>query len=94
MSETSDANPPSLILFVYGTSPRSLAAITNAQKVAEQVGASTHLKIIDAQQQPELLEHHDILALPTLLRDSPTPVIQFVGDLSDLNAVRAALHDS
>lgn len=81
-----------LMLFVYGMSPCSVAAIENARALVEgPLRGWTSLVIIDVRRQPELVVEHGLPALPSLVKQSPPPVQQFVGDLSNQHAVRSAL---
>ncbi|WP_256012613.1 circadian clock KaiB family protein [Desertivirga xinjiangensis] len=73
-----------LRLYVAGASPNSVKAISNIKNICE-----THLKdryeleIIDIHQQPSIAQKEQIIALPLLIKKSPLPVRQFVGDMSD-----------
>ena len=46
---------------------------------------------VDIDVSPEQLRHFDIAVVPTIIREYPTPTVRLVGDLSDRNAVLAAL---
>ncbi len=81
--DSGDTEQYKLRLFVSGTSPNSVRAINNIQKICE-----THLKgryeleIIDIHQQPELVRTENVVAVPTLVKKSPFPQRTLVGDMS------------
>jgi circadian clock protein KaiB len=86
MSEASHVAVPKYVLRLYitGTTPRSLRAISNLQEIlATQVTDLYDLQVIDIYQQPEAAAEHQIVAAPTLLKLSPAPVRRIIGDLSD-----------
>jgi circadian clock protein KaiB len=73
-----------LKLYVAGQSPRSLTAVANLRKICEQHLPGRHkIEVIDLQRYPQKAAQHQILALPTLVRDLPEPVRKILGDLSD-----------
>lgn len=49
------------------------------------------LEIIDVLEAPEAAERHRILATPALLRLQPLPVVQLIGDMSDLDRLKRVL---
>jgi circadian clock protein KaiB len=86
MSEAAHVAVPKYVLRLYitGTTPRSLRAISNLQEIlATQVTDLYDLQVIDIYQQPEAAAEHQIVAAPTLLKLSPAPVRRIIGDLSD-----------
>ena len=73
-----------LFLYVSGVTTRSHRAITNIKSVCEEhLKDRYHLKVIDVYQSPEQLAKHNVVAAPTLIKETPLPVRRFVGDLSD-----------
>jgi circadian clock protein KaiB len=81
-----------LRLFVAGSTPRSLRAISNIRAICEQyLQGRYELEVFDVYQQPELAESERIIAVPTLLKTLPLPFRQLVGDLSDLDRVLVGL---
>ncbi|MDB4998450.1 MAG: circadian clock KaiB domain protein [Myxococcaceae bacterium] len=81
-----------LRLFVAGNTPRSQRAIVNLRALCEEHFASRHdLEVIDIYQQPDLAREHQILVVPTLIREAPAPPRRIVGDLSNTEVVLAAL---
>jgi circadian clock protein KaiB len=49
------------------------------------------LEVVDLYQQPHLAQADHILAIPTLIRKLPLPPRQFIGDLSEPQALLAGL---
>jgi len=73
-----------LRLYVAGQTARSLAALTNLQKICdEHLAGRYRLEVIDLLERPQLARGDQILALPTLVRKLPEPIRKLVGDLSD-----------
>jgi circadian clock protein KaiB len=81
-----------LRLYVAGESATSLTAFANLKLLCE-----THLKgryeieIIDLLQHPRLARGDEIVAIPTLVRQLPTPIRKIIGDLSDTDRVLVGL---
>lgn len=72
-----------LVLFVSGTTPNSLRAIANTQRICGQRLPGRHqLTIVDLYQQPELAAREQIIAVPTLVRKQPLPSRRLVGDMA------------
>ena len=72
-----------LTLFVAGGSNLSQRAIANVERVCkEALGDDYELEIVDISADPGAAEENRIVAVPTLLKRSPLPVVRLVGDLS------------
>jgi len=73
-----------LKLFVAGKTTRSIRAIEGVtlafDECLKEMGT---LEIIDLLEQPQLADEAQVLATPTLIRLSPTPVRRVIGDFSD-----------
>lgn len=81
-----------LRLFVTGASPNSSRAISNLKQICETYLKDNYeLEIIDVYQQPMIAESEQIIALPMLLKVSPSPVRRLMGDLSDTEKVLVGL---
>lgn len=81
-----------LRLYVTGTTARSMRAIANLRRLCEQHLAGRYdLKVVDVYQQPELAAREQLVAAPTLIKQSPLPLRRLVGDLSDQRRVLAGL---
>lgn len=81
-----------LRLYVAGNSPRSLAAIRNLGQICEQHMPGLYkIEVIDLVKTPRLAKEHEIVALPTLIRQLPQPIRKIVGDLSDTHKTLVGL---
>jgi len=81
-----------LRLYVAGATPRSMAAITNIKKICEEnLDGRYVLEVIDLYQQPQLAAGHQIIAIPTLIKELPPPLRRIIGDLSDTEKVLIGL---
>ncbi len=70
-------------LYVTGSSPRSVRAISNLRKICEEhLNGRYDLEVVDLSQHPMLAKSEQILAAPTLIQTLPLPVRRFVGDMS------------
>jgi circadian clock protein KaiB len=81
-----------LHLFIAGTTPRSAVALMAVSAICEErLRGRYDLIVIDVYQQPARARDEDIIAVPTLLKLSPSPVRRLIGDLSDRARVLAGL---
>jgi circadian clock protein KaiB len=81
-----------LRLYVTGSTPRSLAAITNIRRLCEEyLKGHYDLEVIDIYQQPVLAKGEQIIAAPTLIKKLPFPLRKVVGDLSNEESVLMGL---
>ena len=81
-----------LRLYVAGTTPRSLRAIVDAERLCrEHLDGRFTLEVIDIYQRPVLARNEQIVAVPTLVRRLPEPLRKLVGDLSDSERVLIGL---
>lgn len=75
-------------LFVAGTAPRSQRAIFNVKKMCEESFKDRYqLRIIDIFQQPALAKSEQVVAVPLLIKKSPTPRRMFIGDMINADLV-------
>ncbi|GEO99907.1 circadian clock KaiB family protein [Methylobacterium haplocladii] len=73
-----------LRLFIAGSAPRSRRTIENLRRIcAEHLAGRFDLEVVDIYQQPEIAKANRIVAAPTLLKLTPLPERQIIGDLSD-----------
>lgn len=87
MSERPD-KPTELTLYVAGQTPKSVAAIRNLERIcAEHMGSAYLIKVVDLKENPKLAREHNIVAIPTLVRQLPVPIQKIIGDLSDTEKV-------
>ena len=71
-------------LYVAGDSPKSRAAIANLHKLCEDhLNARYRIEVVDLLKNPKLAKTHQIVAIPTLIRELPEPIRRVIGDLSD-----------
>jgi len=81
-----------LCLYVAGETPKSVSALANLKKICVQhLEGSYRIKVIDLLKNPRLARDHQILALPTLVRQLPQPIRKIVGDLSNTERVLVGL---
>lgn len=76
-------------LYVSGINPNSSKAIINLKKICEEyLKESYQIEIIDIYQQAISDEEgENIIASPTLIRESPLPIKKIVGDLSNTEQI-------
>ncbi|MGH7846670.1 MAG: circadian clock KaiB family protein [Candidatus Binatia bacterium] len=73
-----------LRLYIAGQTPKSLTALQNLKRMCEErLAGSYKIEIIDLVKSPELAREHQIVAIPTLVRQLPTPLKKVIGDLSN-----------
>ena len=73
-----------LRLYVAGQSTNSLNAMRNLQKMCdEHLPGRYTIEVVDLLKNPRLAKDHQIVAIPTLIRQLPEPLRKIVGDLSD-----------
>lgn len=81
-----------LRLYIAGQTPRSVAAIANLKKICEQHLAGRYqIEVVDLMKDPSLARRHQIVAIPTLIRQLPEPIKRIIGDLSNLEKVLVGL---
>ena len=89
MTETDGYN---LRLYVAGQTPRSVAAIANLKRICEQhLTGRYEIEVVDLMKDPALAQRHQIVAIPTLIRQLPEPLKRIIGDLSNLEKVLVGL---
>ena len=81
-----------LRLYVAGATPKSMAAIDNLKSICEtHLRGGYRIEVIDLVKNPKLARDHQILALPTLVRQLPNPIRKIIGDLSNTERVLVGL---
>jgi circadian clock protein KaiB len=81
-----------LRLYVAGESPRSVAALRNLKKICESHLAGRYsIELVDLLKNPHLSIEDQIVAIPTLVRQLPTPIRKIIGDLSDVERTLVGL---
>jgi circadian clock protein KaiB len=82
-----------LMLYIAGQTPKSIKALHNIKKYAEEHLAGKYsIEIIDLLVNPQLAEGDQILAVPTLVRKFPEPIRKIIGDLSNEERVLVGLN--
>ncbi|HEX6637087.1 MAG TPA: circadian clock KaiB family protein [Steroidobacteraceae bacterium] len=73
-----------LRLYVTGMTPRSTRAIESVRAICEEHLAGRYdLEIIDVYQTPGRITQDHVVAIPTLIKATPVPMRQLVGDMSN-----------
>lgn len=86
--EVEGGAPKKLTLYVAGETPKSLAAIRNLEKICtDELPGRYIVEVVDLKKQPHLAREHNIVAIPTLVRELPTPIRKVIGDLSNTEKV-------
>jgi circadian clock protein KaiB len=82
----------SLTLYVSGASPRSAQALEAVRRLCdEELQGQVEFQVVDIDDDPALAAQDRIVAVPTLVRRLPAPPRQLVGDLADVDRIRAWL---
>jgi len=81
-----------LRLYVAGQTPKSLTAFANLKQICEEHLANKYrIEVIDLLVNPQLAQGDQIVAVPTLVRNLPTPMRKIIGDLSNTERVLVGL---
>lgn len=81
-----------LRLYIAGQTPRSTAAVANLKKFCElHLAGRYEVEVIDLLKTPRLARDHQILAIPTLVRELPSPIKKIIGDLSNTERLLVGL---
>ena len=82
----------SLTLYVSGASPRSAAAMETVRRLCdEELAGRVELEIVDLAEEPARVRDDQIMAVPTLVKHQPPPLRRLVGNLADVERLRAGL---
>jgi circadian clock protein KaiB len=82
----------SLTLYVSGVSPHSVTALEAVRRLCdEELAGQVELQVVDVTDEPALAGQDGIVAVPTLVKRLPPPPRQLVGDLGDVDRLRAGL---
>jgi len=93
MTAPGDVHPRwSLTLYVSGASPHSARALETVRRLCdEELPGQVELQVLDVAEEPALAARDRVVAVPTLVRRLPAPQRELVGDLGDVDRVRAGL---
>jgi circadian clock protein KaiB len=73
-----------LKLYVAGSGRLATSARANLERLCrENIKSHYRIEVIDLLQHPARAREHEIVALPTVVREAPVPIRKTVGDLSD-----------
>lgn len=82
----------SLRLYVAGQTARSTAALKNLRSLCEtHLAGRYNIEVVDLLVNPKLAAGDQILAVPTLVRKLPEPIVKIIGDLSNEDKVLVGL---
>jgi circadian clock protein KaiB len=94
MKKIADAEPMQwdLRLYVAGPTPKSIAAFRNLEDLCEEhLAGRYHISVIDLTKNPQLAKGDQILAVPTVVRNLPSPIRKVIGNLSNTERVLVGL---
>lgn len=81
-----------LRLYVTGSTPQSIRAIKNIQKICEDnLPGNYDLEVVNLYETPEMAKTEQIIAAPTLVKQLPLPLRRIIGDLSNSEKVLVGL---
>ena len=81
-----------LRLYVTGSTTRSADAVRAIHALCrEHLEGRYELEVIDIQKHPQLARDEQIIAVPTLVKELPSPLRHLIGDLSDREKVLLGL---
>ena len=81
-----------LRLYVAGQTPNSIKAFANLKRICEEhVAGRYRIEVVDLLENPRLAAGDQILAIPTLVRKLPEPIMKIIGTLADEERVLVGL---
>ena len=87
-----EAKKWSLRLYVAGQTPKSVTALANLKRICdEHMHGEYAVEVIDLMENPQLARRDQIVAIPTLVRELPSPLKRIIGDLSNTERVLVGL---
>ncbi len=94
LASATDHAAPHYVLHLYitGSTPRSIRAISNIRKICEaHLMGRYDLEVVDISQHPMLAGGEQIVAAPTLIKKLPLPLRRFIGDMSQTDRILLGL---
>jgi circadian clock protein KaiB len=80
------------VIYVAGNTATADSAIASMRQICDShAGDDYDIQVVDLLDHPELARHHQILAVPTVVRTHPPPEKRVIGDLSSIELVVAGL---
>jgi circadian clock protein KaiB len=87
-----DTKKWNLRLYIAGQTPKSLTALANLKRICEEhMNGQYDIEVIDLMENPQLAQRDQIVAIPTLVRELPSPLKRIIGDLSNTERVLVGL---
>jgi len=87
-----DVKKWNLRLYVAGQTPKSIVALANLKRICdEHMNGQYTIEVIDLMENPQLAQKDQIVAIPTLVRELPSPLKRIIGDLSNTDRVLVGL---
>ncbi|NIJ54420.1 circadian clock KaiB family protein [Dyadobacter arcticus] len=81
-----------LRLFIIGASLNSMRAVANLKEICEKyIKDNYSLEIVDVHQEKSIAAKEQLIALPMLIKLSPSPERRLIGDMSDTPKVLKGL---
>ena len=81
-----------MCLYIAGSSPNSQQALINLQRIIDQfLPDGCQLEVVDVLVDTQRALRDQVLVTPTLLKLSPAPIAELVGDLRERDRVLLAL---
>ena len=82
-----------LRLFIAGLSPRSTQAVERIRSICDRYLAGRYeLTVVDLYLHPEAARQSQIVVAPTLVKQLPSPVRLFIGDMTDEKKILMGLN--
>lgn len=79
-------------LYIAGETPRSLVAFANLKRVCElHLNKKYSIEVVDLCLNPGLAKADQIVATPSLVRQSPAPIKKIIGDLANEQRLLAGM---
>lgn len=86
------APPVQMRLYVAGQTPKSIAAFENLKRICEEnMPGKYTIEVIDLMDKPQLARGDQIVAIPTVVKNLPTPIRKLIGDMSNTQRVLVGL---
>ncbi len=81
-----------LRLYITGMTLRSTQAIERVRALCDEYLPGRYsLEVIDLYKQPELAQQAQLIASPTLIKESPLPLRRLVGSMTDVDRILGGL---
>jgi circadian clock protein KaiB len=91
-ANTTERSFYSLRLYIVGENTRSRLALANLKEMCEErLKGRYQIDVIDLAKDPQMARKDKILAVPTLIRQEPSPQKRIVGDMSNKQKLLAGL---